>query len=411
VKHPDVDLLDLSRFQRDEQHGMFDYLRAHDPVSWHGHPLGRGFWNVVRHGDVVKVSQDPLLFSSQVGGVNILDPEEMGGDQDPRGVMMLYMDPPEHSRFRRLVSGSFTPRVIRSVEAYLRNRTALAVDRVIEGGGCDFVADVAAELSLEALGALMGIPQEDLRTLGILGDRLTAAGADTGMTQDAMAAAAELYDYFGKLAGSARPGSGDDIVAKLIHAEIDGERLSEFEFNMFMLLLTVAGQETTRHTMNWGMLALIRHPDQLALLREQPDLVPGAVEEILRWTSVVQHFRRTATADTEIAGRDIRAGDKVVVWYVSANRDEDVFADPHSFSVIRDPNDHVSFGGRGPHFCLGAGLARLELRMMLEDVLARMPDISLAGPPELLASNFMRGVERMPVRFTPGPRRGLVATP
>ncbi len=411
MKHPNIDLLDLSRFQRDEQHDMFAYLRAHDPVSWHDHPKGRGFWNVVRHGDVVKLSQDPLLFSSKVGGISILDLDEMGMDDalDPRGFMMIYMDPPEHTRFKLLVNGGFTPTALRFVETYLRNRAALIVDRVIEDGGCDFARDIATDLSLEGLGALMGFPQEDLHLLGELGDRLSISNT-SGMAQDATDAAWTLYNYFNELIRSPRPDSGDDIVSRFVHAEIDGERLSEFEFNMFMLLLTGAGQETTRHAMSWGVLALIRHPDQLELLQEKPDLIPGAVEETLRWASSGQHFRRTATADTEISGREIRAGDKVVLWYVSANRDEDVFVDPYSFSVTRDPNDHLTFGGRGPHLCLGANLARIELRVMLEEVLARMPDISSAGQPELLASNFMRGITRMPVRFTPGPRRGLTAT-
>jgi cholest-4-en-3-one 26-monooxygenase len=408
MKHPDIDLLDLSRFQRDEQHDMFAHLRAHDPVSWHDHPKGRGFWNVVRHADVVRVSQDPLLFSSKVGGISILDLEESGldADLDPRGFMMIYMDPPEHTRFKHMVNGGFTPTALRYVETYLRDRAALIVDRVIEDGGCDFAQDIAAELSVEGLGRLMGFPQQDLHLLKTLGDRLSISNA-TGMSQDATEAAWTLYNYFNELVRSPRQASGDDIVSRFVNAEIDGERLSEFEFNMFMLLLTGAGQETTRHTMSWGVRALSEHPDQIALLRERPDLMPGAVEEMLRWATAGQHFRRTATADTEIAGREIRAGDKVVLWYVSANRDEDVFVDPYAFSVIRDPNDQLSFGGRGPHLCLGAALARIELRVMLEEVLDRMPDISLAGQPELTASNFMRGIERMPVRFAPGPRKGL----
>lgn len=406
VTHPDIDLLDLSRFQRDEQHDMFAYLRAHDPVSWHDHPKGRGFWNVVRYDDVVEVSREPQLFSSRVGGINILDPEEMEVEIDPRGTMMVTMDPPGHSRLRRLVTGNFTPRALRPVEAYLRGRTALAIDRVIEEGGCEFVRDIAAELSLEALGRVIGVPEKDLRMVGGLGDKFGIAGADKDTVAAATTAAWELYNYFTELAGSPRPESGDDVLAKLLAAEIDGERLSEFELNLFLLLLIGAGQESTRHLMSWGVYMLARHPDQLALLAEQPDLVPGAVEEILRWASVGQHFRRTATADTEIAGQKIRAGEKVVLWFISANRDEAVFADPFSFSVTRNPNDHIAFGGRGPHLCLGASLARIELRVMLDEVLARMPDISLAGQPELLASNFHRGIEHLPVQFTPGSRRG-----
>jgi cholest-4-en-3-one 26-monooxygenase len=407
VKHPNIDLLDLGRFQRDEQHEMFAYLREYDPVSWHDHPTGRGFWNVVRHGDVVEVSRDPLLFSSRVGGINILDVAEMGMDTDldPRGTMMIYMDPPEHTRVKTLVNSGFTPTALRFVEAYMRDRAALIVDRVIENGGCDFAQDVSAKITLESLGRLIGIPQPDMGMFKKMGDRINVTAASDAV-EDAFVAATTLYTYFSELAASRRPNSGDDVVAKFAHAEIDGNRFSEHDFNMFLLMLIGAGLDTPQHALSWGVLALIRHPDQLALLREQPELLPGAVEEILRWGCADQHFRRTATADTDIAGRAIRAGDKVVMWYISANRDEDVFADPYSFSITRTPNDHISFGGRGPHYCLGAGLARIEMRVMLEEVLTRMPDISLAGQPELLASNFTRGIEHMPVRFTPGPRKG-----
>jgi cholest-4-en-3-one 26-monooxygenase len=319
--------------------------------------------------------------------------------------MMLYMDPPRHGRYRRLASGGLTARAVGHVESYLRTSVTSIVDRVIEDGSCDFVRDIANEISLEALGQLIGLPRGDRHMLAGLGDRISLAGASSDATLDAITAAVELYGYFGELVQSPRSGGEDDLIAKLAVAEVDGERLSRTELDMFLLLLTIAGQETTRHSMSVGLAALIQRPDQVALLRSKPELLTSAVEEILRWTSPTQYFRRTATADTVIGDTAICAGDKVVLWYVSANRDERVFQDPDSFIVTRSPNNHVAFGGGGPHFCLGAILGRMELRVMLEEVLMRMPDISLDGQPEILASNFLRGLKKMPVRFTPGVRR------
>jgi cholest-4-en-3-one 26-monooxygenase len=221
-----------------------------------------------------------------------------------------------------------------------------------------------------------------------------------------MTASAQLYAYANELAKQRRVDPRDDIVTKLINAEVDGEQLSELEFDMFMLLLAVAGNETTRNTTAWGMWALMQHPEQYAALRENMDSMLGtAVEEILRWASPVMYFRRTATSDTEVAGQEIRAGDKVVMWHISANRDEEVFDDPFRFDITRDPNDHVAFGGGGHHFCLGANLARAELRFIFEEVLERIPDMHLTGDPAILRSNFIGGIKHMPVAFTPGARK------
>jgi cholest-4-en-3-one 26-monooxygenase len=402
-----IDLLDLDRFQRLEHHEMFTALRADDPVSFHAEPNGPGFWNVVRHEDVLTVSRDSELFSSQEGGVMILDPED--ANFDTRGVMMLYTDPPQHTRYRRLVSKGFTPRMIGMLEQYLRNRSRLIVDNVIERGSCDFVVDLASELPLQAIAEIMGVPQEDRRLIFEWSNAMI--GADdpefqkTEGGEAAAEASAQLYAYANQLAKERRSDPRDDIVTKLINAEIEGEKLSELEFDMFMLLLAVAGNETTRNATAWGMWALMQNPDQYAALRADPDgLIGPAAEEILRWASPVYHFRRTVTRPTELGGRDLAAGDKVVMWYISANRDESVFDDPFRFDITRQAGEQVAFGGGGHHFCLGANLARMELRLIFQEVLERIPDMHTVAAPEILRSNFIGGIKHMKVEFTPGAR-------
>ena len=398
-----IDLLDLDRFQRLEHHEMFKRLREEQPVSWHDYPGGTGFWNVVQHEDVLTVSRDAELYSSEVGGVSIMDPDAQGGF-DTRGLMMLYTDPPRHTRYRRLVSKGFTPRMIGLLEQYLRHRSRLIVDNVIERGSCDFVVDLASELPLQAIAEIMGVPQEDRHLIFAWSNAMI--GADdpefAAAPDEAMTASAQLYAYANELAKQRRVDPRDDIVTKLINAEVDGEQLSELEFDMFMLLLAVAGNETTRNTTAWGMWALMQHPEQYASLRDNLDTqLSPAVEEILRWASPVMYFRRTAMCDTEVAGQEIRAGDKVVMWHISANRDEEVFDDPYTFDITRSPNPHVAFGGGGPHYCLGANLARMELRLILTELLTRITDLQLAGEPERLVSNFIGGIKHLPVTWTP----------
>ncbi len=403
-----IDLLDLDRFQRGEHHEMFTRLRAEEPVSWHEFPQGQGFWNVVRHEDVVRVNRDATTFSSEVGGVSIPTPNELPGEADfgdPRGLMMLYMDAPKHTRYRLLVNKGFTPRMIGLLEQYLTHRASLIVDRVIERGECDFVEDVASELPLQAIAEIMGVPQEDRKLLFEWSNRMIGIDDPEYANADGTAAFVELYTYVNQLAAQRRSDPRDDIVTKLINAEVEGDRLSEAEFDMFMLLLTVAGNETTRNSTSWGMLALMQHPDQYRALVADPSRLDGAVEEVLRWASPVYHFRRTATAPVEIGGQPIAQGDKVVMWYISANRDDAVFRDPFTFDITRSPNEHVAFGGGGPHFCLGANLARAELKIVFRELLERIPDMRLAGDPQILRSNFIGGVKHLPVTFTPGPRR------
>jgi cholest-4-en-3-one 26-monooxygenase len=408
VRTDGIDLLDLGRFQRLEHHEMFRRLRAEEPVSWHNYPPGQGFWNVTRHEDVVRVNRDAATFSSETGGVGIPTPGELRNDSDfgdPRGLMMLYMDAPKHTRYRLLVNKGFTPRMIGLLEQYLVHKAQLIVDRVIERGECDFVEDIASELPLQAIAEIMGVPQDDRRLLFEWSNRMIGIDDPEYANADGTAAFAELYAYVNQLAEQRRSDPRDDIVTKLINAEIAGDRLTELEFDMFMLLLTVAGNETTRNSTSWGMLALMQHPEQYDALVSDPSLLDVAIEEVLRWASPVYHFRRTAAADTSIGGQAIAAGDKVVVWYISANRDDEVFRDPFTFDVTRAPNDHVAFGGGGPHFCLGANLARLELKIIFRELLARIPDMRLAGEPQVLRSNFIGGIKHLPVTFTPGHRR------
>jgi cholest-4-en-3-one 26-monooxygenase len=406
----DIDLLDLDMFQRDEQHEVFARLRREAPVSWQDHPCGRGFWSVVQHGDVVTVNRDATLFSSEVGSIGLLDPDERVNavGADTRGAMMIATDPPRHTRYRRLVNSGFTPRTMKAIEQSLAVRAMKIIDEVIELGSCDFVTDVAAELPLQAIADIMGVPQEDRGRLFDWSNRMVGLDDPEYASADGTHASAELYAYVNDLARQRRADPRDDIVTVLVNAEIEGDSLSQVEFDMFMLLLTLAGNETTRNSTSWGMWALMENPEQYQRLRTRPELMESAVEEALRWASPVAHFRRTATADTDLHGQSIVKGDKVVMWHISANRDEQVFADPFRFDITRAPNNHVAFGGGGPHHCLGAYLARMQLRLIFREIVTRIPDMQLAGTPELLRSNVLRGVKHMPVTFTPGARASAV---
>jgi cholest-4-en-3-one 26-monooxygenase len=403
-----INLLDLDRFQRLEHYEMFDRLRAEAPVSWRDYPGAQGFWNVVQHKDLVTVNRDTGLYSSETGGISILTPDEFpgGAGSDPRGLMMLYMDPPKHTRYRLLVNKGFTPRMIGLIEKYLEHRAVLIVDNIIERGSCDFVVDIASELPLQAIAEIMGVPQEDRMMLFDWSNRMIGIDDPEFADEDGATASAELFMYVNELAKARGTDPRDDIVTKLINAEVEGDRLTEFEFDMFMMLLTVAGNETTRNTTSWGMWALMQNLDQYNLLTGDIDgKLDHAIEEVLRWATPVYHFRRTATADTELHGQEIKKDDKVVIWHISANRDETVFEDPYRFDIDRWPNEHIAFGGGGQHFCLGANLARMELKLIFREILERIPDMRLAGDVEMLRSNFIGGVKHMPVTFTPGARR------
>jgi cholest-4-en-3-one 26-monooxygenase len=410
VKTSGIDLLDLDAFQRQEHHEMFRRLRAEEPVSWHEVPGAKGFWSFARHADVVTIGRDSKLFSSEAEGVvGLYNPDELPTDAgevggDPRGLMMLYSDPPKHTRYRLLVNKGFTPRMIGLLEQYLKHRAVLIVDNVIDRGSADFVTEVASELPLQAIAEIMGVPQEDRKLIFDWSNRMIGIDDPEFASDEGATAFVELYTYVNELGKQRRSDPREDIVTKLINAEIAGDRLSELEFDMFMLLLSVAGNETTRNATAWGMLALMQNPDAYAALVEDPSKLDVAADEILRWATPVLHFRRTATEDTEVGGQAIAKDDKVVMWYISANRDEEVFDDPFTFDIERNPNPHIAFGGGGAHFCLGSNLARMELRLIFDEIVRRIPDMHMTGEPQFLRSNFIGGIKHIPVAFTPGAR-------
>jgi cholest-4-en-3-one 26-monooxygenase len=405
----DVNLLDIYRFEHSTPHDQFALLRREAPVHWHAEPGGPGFWNLTKYADVRHVSKRPELFSSQRQGTMIKDPAPQ--DLPLIQTIMLNMDPPQHRRFRALVNKAFTPRIMQNLAPAVDAMVARILDAVIERGECDFVSDIAAPLPMEVICELIGVPQEDRQRIFELGNQmigvddpeLSPETAGLG-SHDYQTASVEMFMYAAKLADLCRQNPGDNLGTALLNAEVDGQHLSELEFNSFFLLLAIAGNETTRTVTTNGMLALMQNPEQFQILRERAELVPSAVEEMIRYGPPVHHFRRTATADTEIRGVRIRENDKVVLWYPSANRDEEVFPNAEAFEVTRHPNEHLGFG-IGEHFCLGANLARLELHAIVRGLVRRLPDLELAAAPRRLRSNFINGVKEMRVRFTPQRRR------
>ncbi len=395
-----IDLL-AATWGRGVPHDQFDRLRREAPVYRHPEPKGPGFWAVTKHADVRAVSHDSATFSSWVGGTFIPDQDEMALSQIR--LTILNMDPPKHNRYRRLVSRGFTPRMIAKLVEDINARAAKVVDDVCETGEVEFVSEVAAQVPVQMICEMIGLEPDVWPRMYELSNLLIGSADDPEYVGMGEHAAAEVYALCDAVAADRRVNPRDDLMTALVNAEVDGERLDDLELNLFFITLVVAGNETTRNLINHSMLALIDHPDQAQRLRDDPSLWDPGVEEMLRYGSSIHNFRRTATRDTEIRGVPIAEGDKVVVYYASANRDEDVFDDPHTFDVARTPNDHQTFGGGGVHFCLGASLARAEIRATMRQLVERLPDIELAGPVDRLHSDFVNGIKRMPVRFTPAP--------
>jgi cholest-4-en-3-one 26-monooxygenase len=400
----DIDLNHVDHFNDGVPHEWFARLRREEPVYWQEEADGPGFWNITKYADVVAASRQPNLFSSWLGATNSFDltPEEL----EQSRLLMLNMDPPKHAKFRRLVSRGFTPKRISMLTGHIRALAKRIVDDVAERGECDFVDDVASRLPMETICEMIGVPDADRRHIYDLSNKLI--GFDDPDFQDNRAdapnAAAEMYLYAENLAQERRKCPMDDLATVLLHGEIDGERLTSAEFDSFFLLLALAGNETTRTVTAQGMRLLVEHPDQRRRVLADMSLLPSAVEEMLRYNPAVIHFRRTASADTELRGKKIRKGEKVLMWYPSANRDEDVFHDPQRFDVGRSPNEHLAFG-IGEHYCLGANLARLQLNTIFTELLTRLPDVEFAAPVKRLRSNFIDGIKEMPVRFTPETER------
>ena len=404
----DINLWDKDRFVEGVPHDWFTELRHTEPVYWHkGDPTFDGpqggagpFWCVTGYDEVVAVNRDNATFSSAEKLVFMWDPDDANLEQ--QRLLMLNMDPPMHTRYRRLINKGFTPRMVSELHSTMQKRAKDIIDSVVERGECDFVVDVASELPLQVIADLMGVPQDDRHKLFDWSNQMIGSDdPEYGITEEiTQHASMELYAYAADLAEQKRANPKDDLISVLTSSSVDGEQLSGLEIDLFFLILTVAGNETTRNLISHGMVALLEHPEQLAKVRADRSLLPGTVEEMLRWASPVMNFRRTAMQDVELGGKQIKAGDKVVIWYIAANRDEQMFPDPFTFDITRTPNEHVAFGGGGPHFCLGANLARMEINVMFEEILNRLDDIEMTAPPARLRSNFINGLKHVPLKFT-----------
>ncbi len=406
---PKIDIISLDQYEESgTPHEQFTWLRKNDPVHWHYDPNEGvpGFWAITKHEDIIFVSRHPELFSAAIR--TSMFSEYSDEDLALQQQMMLFMDPPQHTRQRSYVNRGFTPRMIAQLRGHIEDITHALIDQVCEKGQAEFVRDLAAPLPLQTICELIGAPIEDADFLFEKSNQLV--GFDDPELQGdgltvAQTAAAEIYMYAQKIAEDRRANPRGDIATKLLQPDDEGNLLTDDEFNLFILMLIIAGNETTRTATAGGILAFFEHPDQWERLKANPELMPTAAEEIVRWTSPLNLFRRTATQDVELRGKTIKAGDKVVMFYPSGNRDEDVFEDPFVFDVARDQSGHIGFGGGGPHFCLGTHLARLNLTILFGALVERLPDIRLDGEVRRLRSNFVNGYKEIPVRFTPTPRR------
>ena len=400
----DLDLLDPDTFHDGVPLEAFAALRDQRPVFWQEQRThwDDGFWVVTRYEDIQEVSRTPEVFSSYERGslLNInngQDPEEALATTR---MLMLNMDPPEHSAYRNIVQRAFTPRTIRDLEPRLREFAEDIVDRALAKGEGDFVTDVAAELPLLAICELVGVPVEDRKLVFDLSNKLVG-GDDPEFRrepEEAQQTMMEMYLFADRIAAARKECPADDVATRLLQASVDGTHLTQEQFDVFFMLLMVAGNETTRNAITHGMKAFFDHPDQWELFKRDRPL-DSATEEIIRWATPVMQFQRTAKSDYVLGGQAIEAGDRVVIYYSSGNRDGAALAEPDRFDVTRQENEHVAFGGGGPHFCLGANLARAEVRIIFDVIADRMPDISQAGPPRMLRSNFLHAIKELPVRY------------
>jgi cytochrome P450 len=392
-------LTDPARFAEGPPHAAFDELREQPPADTGLGPEGNRMWSVCGHAAIAAASRDTATFSSYEAGIfphsDQVNPLEVNRN------LLLFKDPPEHTKYRKILQTAFVPRSVAALEDRVREIVTDVLDRVIEDGRCDFVADVAVPIPLRVLAGLMGVPDADLPRMEDWITRTEEAQISPNPAEG-LPILGEMSAYLAEQIAAQKEAGGESLVTTLAAAEVDGERLTDTEILVFFALLVFAGNDTTRNTMAGGMRALLDHPDQLELLAREPQRIEAAVEEILRWTSVVNYFCRTATADTELGGREVDAGDKVMLWYTAGSRDPEVNEDPHTFDVTRPEPVHMAFGGGGRHFCLGAGLARLELRVAFEEILRRLEDIRPAGTPERLRSNWANALTKLPIEFKPG---------
>jgi cholest-4-en-3-one 26-monooxygenase len=400
----EIDLIDGKNFVAGVPHHWFRLLRQEAPVYWHpepGNPRG-GFWTVTGYDDCVTVNRDWEHFSSAKRSALFADMDDEALAQQQ--LMMLNMDPTMHTRYRRLVNHGFTPKLVRDLERQIVGYADGIIDAVCERGTADFVEEISAELPLLVIAELLGVPQEDRRMVFEWSNRMIGSedpeyqleGVDPGES------AMQVFAYAEELAASRRLAPRQDLVSVLLQAEVEGEKLDQLELDLFFLLLIVAGNETTRNLMSGAMTAFFDHPNQWELLRQDRSLLAPAVEEMLRYVTPVMHFRRTATMDHELGGQKIQEGDKVVFWHTSANRDESVFTNPDAFDITRKPNNHIAFG---------ANLARMEIMVMFDRLLDRIPDIRLDGEVQRLQSNFINGTKHIPVAFAPSAPMGGTPLP
>jgi cytochrome P450 len=393
-----IDLLSAATFASGHPLNIYRWLRDEAPVYRHDEPDGPGFWVVTRYDDVKMIGRDPETFSSEP---SIMIPDDHLNIGDHK--MMLMADPPYHTRLRRVISHAFTPKAVARLQARIEYLCRQIVDEVCERGECDFVADIAGEIPSYVIAELLGLPLDDGRRLYSLTETIHAT-PESQAPGASLAAVVEMFNYAHEVAERKRAEPADDLASTIVHAEVDGERLDDVDFNLFFILLVDAGGDTTRNLLGSGLLALFDHPDERLRLQRDHDSIPTAVEELLRWCSPVIYMRRRATRPVSLHGVDIHADDKVVMYYGAANRDERAFDDPDRLDLRREPNHHVAFGGGGPHFCLGAHIGRLEIAAMLREVFTRLPDLAPAGDVTWLPSTFISGPKHLPVTFSPSQR-------
>jgi cytochrome P450 len=398
-----IDLSDHDNFVDAVPYEAFAELRREAPVYWNPEPDGgRGFWAVTRYEDIRFVHRNVELFSSELGGTSLedLEPQYVEARKS-----MIDMDPPRHDELRGLIARRFTPRAVHVWEEQVRKVTREVLDLALPKGEFDFVREISSEVPMQVFAEILGVPQDERRIIIEIGDRLLGNQDPEYKVADDDAhrhlpfsspAALEMFEFGRRLAAERRKHPKDDIITQLAF-----EPLTQQEFDVYFVLLATAGNETTRHTITHGLLALLEHPEEWDKLKAAGDddaLRKSAAEEMLRWATPVHHFRRTAAQDVELADTEIKAGDKVTTWFVSGNRDESVFEDPDTFNISRSPNPHMAFGPGGIHHCMGAHLAKMEVRIAFEELLARVDSIELTGPPERLRSNFFNGIKRLPVK-------------
>jgi len=414
MKLEDIDLSDIEFWAKpwDERNAAFATLRRENPIAYFPEPIidpfpeGPGYYAITKMHDILEISRHPEVFCSGQGAVSILD---MPAEMNEFYGSLISMDDPRHARLRKIVSGTFTPRMLNAVLDDVEKTAKKVVDRVVDKGEIDFVTDVSMPFPLLVILDMMGIPHSEYDMV-LAQSNIILSGGDPDFIPEGvdpitafLEAGAMLAGLLNELAVLRRATPTDDLLSALVNTDVDGEQLSGDELASFFILLSVAGHETTRTALNHGITHLSQNPDQRALfLADIEGVMSTTVEEIVRYASPVVWMRRTLTQNCVLSGHEFHQGDKVIMFYGSANRDEAVFNDPDTFNVLRDPNPHVGFGGPGPHFCLGAHLARREIALMFRELYTRLPDLELAGPPVQLRSSFINGVKSLPISFTTG---------